>query len=49
VLGGQLVIKKIEKLKKKGRTMEDKNEKRRAIESKIAEVVEFCKKHQFIA
>ena len=29
--------------------MEDKNEKRRAIEAKIAEVVEFCKKNQFIA
>ena len=42
-----MLLKKLEKLKKKGKTMEDKNEKRRAIEAKIAEVVEFCKKNQF--
>ncbi len=34
---------------KKGKTMEDKNEKRRAIEAKTAEVVEFCKSNKFDA
>ena len=29
--------------------MEEKNEKRREVEAKIAEVVEFCKQHKFTA